>query len=116
MFELVVAIAGAFGEHRAKEVDVGTDAAESRMEPRREALRQKTGGGMLGRVHVTRELIERVTVHFGGARANVKHVEPIPGRQGERKLKWSQGRHSLFTNPLKRNWRDRREELPGPRQ
>jgi len=83
VFELIVTIARAFGEHRTEEVDVGAHAAEASVEPRREALRQEPRRGMLRGVHVAGKGVEGVPVHFGRARADVKHVVAIPWSQGE---------------------------------
>jgi hypothetical protein len=41
---------------------------------------------VLGCIHVPSKAIEGVTVHFGRACANVEHIKPVPGSQGERKL------------------------------
>ena len=78
--ELVVQIAGAFGKHCRKDIDIGTYGLRSRAETRREGLREITGSGMKGAVKTAIVFLEHVAVRDGRLRSNVNDVKPAAGR------------------------------------
>src|SRR5688572_16958268 len=81
--EIVVMIAGAFGEHRREQIDVWTNAMRTCAEPRRKTLRKVPGCGVQRAVETAVVSLEHVAICGCGLCPNIDDVETAPRRNVE---------------------------------
>ena len=96
--ELIVLVAGPFGEHRPEDFEVRRDRPPVvTRQTRRQALLEIARGRVKRVIQVARVRVEQVAMRRPQLFANVDDVEPGPRRQFERDLDW---RNSHGYGPL----------------
>jgi hypothetical protein len=70
-----MAVVGALGEQRLEDLDEGLDALAAVVEPRRQALLEIAGGGVVREVERARIPAQQIAVLLGDAFVDVDDVE-----------------------------------------